>query len=200
METQPVLCCVSLPSDRTGGVESTRSLCVVLKTPLLSCGRSRCSKRYALSKKRCIVASSPEGSAKKTLSGLSQCRDRGFVSPGLPRCLCPQVGAISTHRGRPRGSSHGQRNRRTLEFRGNLVSTSQSLAFFTGRNRCPGQRCPTIEDLTTPRGKRQLAACLEAIDRECQGGASIPHILSKSRSHGLGDRKQHRSRFLYRAF
>jgi hypothetical protein len=65
---------------------------------------------------------------------------------------------------------------------GGIVTTSQALEYFTGRNRCPGNFCPRG-------GNAAVAQCFEEILRQCGGGGHIPYVVSQSRTIGLGDQR-----------
>jgi hypothetical protein len=66
--------------------------------------------------------------------------------------------------------------------KGSLVTTSQALEYFSGRNRCPSRYCPQG-------GQAATAQCLDLLLAECKGGGPIPYVLSASTKHGLGDQR-----------
>lgn len=65
---------------------------------------------------------------------------------------------------------------------GSIVTTSQALEFFSGRDRCPSHYCPHG-------GNAAVAQCLEMLLAECKGSGPIPYVLSASTKHGLGDQR-----------
>lgn len=66
--------------------------------------------------------------------------------------------------------------------KGSIVTTSQALEHFSGRDRCPSHYCPHG-------GNAAVAQCLEMLLAECKGGGPIPYVLSESTKHGLGDQR-----------
>jgi hypothetical protein len=66
--------------------------------------------------------------------------------------------------------------------KGNLVTTSQALEYFSGRTRCPSRYCPQG-------GNKAIAQCLDLLLAECKGAGPIPYVLSASTQHGLGDQR-----------